>query len=100
MPTPPEHLLDDPKIQEALHSLDDAIKVEMPFDVDKFELLSTDHPNQPFIKLVMKGLCEGFWPFDEGKWKVKLEEVTTSYDCDPGDAEAIRASHDQEITAG
>ena len=54
LPSPPRQLLDDLKIQEALHLLGDAIKVETPFDVDKFELLLTDHPNQPFIKSVMK----------------------------------------------
>ena len=100
LPTPPQHLLDDPKIQEALQSLGDAIKVETPFDVDKFELLLIDHPNQPFVKSVMKGLREGFWPFDEGEWKVEREEVIPSYDCDPDDAEAIRAFRDREIAAG
>lgn len=48
------------KIQEALHLLGDAIKVETPFDVNKLELLLVDHPNQPFVKSVMKGLREGF----------------------------------------
>jgi hypothetical protein len=100
LPAPPQHLLDDPKIQEAIDFLGDAIKVERPFDIDKFDLLLTDHPNQPFVKSVMKGLCKGFWPFDEGEWKVKLKEVIPSYDCDPEDAEAIWAFRDREITAG
>ena len=98
--TPPQHLLDNLKIQEVLHSLSDAIKVKTPFNVNKFELLLTDHPNQPFVKSVMKGLHEGFWPFDKGEWKVELEEVIPSYDCDPNDAEAICAYCDWEITAG
>ena len=100
LPALPQHLLDDPKIQEAIHLLDDAIKVETPFDIDKFDLLLTNHPNQPFVKSVMKGLQEGFWPFDEGEWKVELEEVIPSYDCDPEDAEAIQAFRNWEIAAG
>ena len=100
LPSPPQHLLDDPKIQESIRSLGDAIKVETPFDVDKFELLLADHPNQPFVRSVMKGLREGFWPFDEGEWKIKLEEVTPDYDCNSEDAEAIRAFRDREIAAG
>jgi hypothetical protein len=48
----------------------------------------------------MKGLREGFWPFDKGEWKIELEEVAPDYVSDPEDAEAIWAFHDQEITAG
>lgn len=43
------------------------IRVETPFDINHFEHLLTDHPNQPFVLSVMKGLQEGFWPFDEGE---------------------------------
>lgn len=94
LPSVPQHLLDDPTIQKSIHSLGDAIKVETPFDVDKFELLLVDHPNQPFVRSVMKGLCEGFWPFDEGEWKIELEEVSPEYESSPEDAEAIRAFRD------
>ena len=100
LPSVPQHLLDDPTIQKSIHSLGDAIKVETPFDVDKFELLLVDHPNQPFVRSVMKGLREGFWPFDEGEWKIELEEVSPEYESSPEDAEAIRAFHDQEVAAG
>ena len=89
LPAPPQHLLDVPKIQDAIHSLGDAIKVKTPFDVEKFDLLLADHLNQPFVKSVIKGLRKGFWPFDKGEWKVELEEIIPSYDSDPEDAEAI-----------
>jgi hypothetical protein len=100
LPSPPQRLLDDPVIQESIQSLGNAIKVDTPFDVKKFELLLTDHPNQPFVRSVMKGLREGFWPFDEGDWKVELEEVVPDYASDPEDAEAIWAFRDCEIAAG
>ena len=100
LPSPPQHLLDDPVIQESIRSLGNAIKVDTPFDVDKFELLLTDHPNQPFVWSMMKGLHEGFWPFDEGDWKVELEEVIPDYESNPEDAEAIWAFLDLEIAAG
>ena len=100
LPSPPQHLLDDPIIQESICSLGDTIKVDTPFNVDKFELLLTDHPNQPFVRSVMKGLREGFWPFDEGDWKAELEEVVPEYESNPEDAEAIRAFRDREIAAG
>jgi hypothetical protein len=94
LPPPLQHLLDDPRIQESIRSLGNAIKVETPFNVDKLELLLSNHPNQPFVHSMMKGLCEGFWPFNEGEWKIELEEVTPNYNCDPKDAEAIHAFRD------
>ena len=49
----PLHLLDDPLIQATIKSLGDSIQVDTPFDVNKFELLLTDHSNQPFVKPVL-----------------------------------------------
>ena len=56
LPSPPQHLVKDTAIQASIHALGDSIKVETPFDVDKFKLLLVDHPNQPFVQSVMKGL--------------------------------------------
>jgi hypothetical protein len=89
LPSPPQHLLDNPRIQESIRSLGNAIKVEMPFNVNKLELLLSDHPNQPFVSSVMKGLHEGFWPFNKGEWKIQFEEVTPDYNCDPNNTEAM-----------
>ncbi|KAF8218766.1 hypothetical protein L208DRAFT_1469623 [Tricholoma matsutake] len=100
LPSPPQRLLDDPAIQTSLQSLGDYIKVETPFNVDKLELLLVSHPNRPFVQSVMKGLREGFWPFDEGEWKIELEEVAPNYVSDPEDAEAIHAFRDHEVAAG
>jgi hypothetical protein len=100
LPSPPQHLLEDPSIKSSILALAGSIKVETPFNVDKFELLLEDHPNKPFVKSVMKGLREGFWPFDEGDWKVELEEILPDYEADPEDAAAIQAFRDREISAG
>jgi hypothetical protein len=68
--------------------------------MDKFELLLVDHPNRPFVQSVMKGLQEGFWPFDEGEWKVELEEIAPNYVSDPEDTKVICTFRDQEVAAG
>jgi hypothetical protein len=47
----------------------------------------------------MKGLREGFWPCDDGDWKVELEQVIPNYASDPRDIEAIRAFRDKEVAA-
>ena len=100
LPSPPLSLIEDPTIQASLRSLGGSVKVETPFNVDRFENLLHDHPNQPFVRSVMKGLREGFWPFDEGEWKLELEEVVGNYASDDIDLAAIRAFRDKEVAAG
>ena len=60
LPSPPKALMNNPEIQSTLSYLNQYIKVKTPFNVDRFESLLVDHPNQPFVKSVMKGLREGF----------------------------------------
>ncbi|KAF8233516.1 hypothetical protein L208DRAFT_1130306, partial [Tricholoma matsutake] len=93
-PSPPQHLLDDSTIQTTINSLGNAIEVDTPFDVNKFELLLTDHPNQPFVKSVMKGLCEGFWLCDDGEWKIELSDLS-GVAC----TDQIHVFRDKEIKA-
>ena len=100
LPSPPTHLLHDPKIQATLLAMRNHIKVETPFNVDKLESMLADHPNQPFVQSVMTGLREGFWPLDDGDWKIELEEVIDNYSTDEGDLDAIRAFRDKERSAG
>ena len=64
LPSPPETLVTSPEIQSTLYHLNQYIKVETPFNVDQLKNLLIDHQNQPFIKSIMRGLREGFWPFD------------------------------------
>ena len=54
--SPPSHLINDTAIQSTLHAMRDHIHVETPFNVDRFEAMLYDHPNQPFVKSVMNGL--------------------------------------------
>ena len=98
--SPPLHLINDPTIKSTLHAMHDFICVETPFNVDRFEAMLYDHPNQPFVRSVMNSLRNGFWPFDEGNWKDDCEEVIQNYSMKEGDAEAIRAFRDDEIQAG
>ena len=41
----------------------DLFKVVSSIDVNHFQSLLVNHPNQPFINSVCLGLREGFWPF-------------------------------------
>ena len=89
LPSPPHHLLNDPIIQKTLDSLQGFIKVDTPFNIDCLETLLFDHPNQPFVKSVIRGLREGFWPFDEGEWKIEQGEIIKNTTDDALDLQAM-----------
>ncbi|KAG6842938.1 hypothetical protein H0H87_009110 [Tephrocybe sp. NHM501043] len=76
-------------IQSTLHKMRGFIHVETPFDVDKFEELLKDHPNQPFVKSVMDGLHYGFWLFDDGKWSKNQEDISENYASEEIDLDTI-----------
>jgi hypothetical protein len=97
--SPPSRLINDPDIQSSLHTMKDFIKVETPFNVDRFEMLLYDHPNQPFVKSVMNSLRYGFWPFDEGFWEDDRDDVIQNYSSTKVDVDTIRGFRDDEINA-
>jgi hypothetical protein len=100
LPSPPSHLLNDPIIQKTLDSLQGYIKVDTPFNIDRLETLLYDHPNQPFVKSVIRGLREGFWPFDEGDWKIEQGEIIKNATDEALDLQAMRVYRDREIEIG
>ncbi|KAG6826878.1 hypothetical protein H0H87_006100, partial [Tephrocybe sp. NHM501043] len=77
--------------------MQDFICIETPFNVDKFEELLKDHPNQPFIKSVMDGLCYGFWPFNNGKWSKNQEDVSENYASEEINLNVIQAFQNNKI---
>jgi hypothetical protein len=100
LPTIPQHLIDNLVIQATLIEAQAHIKVETPFNVDRIQNMLSDHPNQPFIHSVMRGLREGFWPLDEGDWNLELEDKIENYPCNDIDMDSIHAFHDREVEAG
>lgn len=76
------------------------ICVETPFNVDVFEAMLWNHPNKPFVSSVMRGLREGFWPFDVGDWSSLDDEPLDNYLMEEVDLYAIREFWDKEIRAG
>ena len=51
----------------------------MPINIDCFEKLLHSHPNQPFVKLVFHGLCEGFWSWADSNIRECLDTLDLSY---------------------
>jgi hypothetical protein len=97
LPSPPEALLNNHEIQHTLWYLEPYIEIPTPFNIDRFENLLLDHPNQPFIASVMRGLREGFWPFDKGEWDLDEKDFLCNYSSKELDLEAIHTFHDREV---
>ncbi|EGG04120.1 uncharacterized protein MELLADRAFT_89666 [Melampsora larici-populina 98AG31] len=59
---------DDPSLEDnedaryALKQYHYLFKISTPFKIDKMEQLLKHHPNPAFVKSVLKGLKDGFWP--------------------------------------
>ena len=63
LPQPPATALDNEIRKGTIHDHPDLFKIMCNIDVDTLENLLSDHPNQPFVRLVLTGLRHGFWPF-------------------------------------
>lgn len=101
LPSPPQHLINDPIIQASLRGAKSQIKVDTPFNVDRLEAMLHDHPNQPFVKSVMTGLREGFWPLDDGDWDLEVEDLPPkNFVSEIDDLTALRTYRDKEVKAG
>lgn len=100
LPTPPEHILNDSHIQASLAAVSKYIRVDTPFNVDRIERLLCKHPNQPFVKSVMRSLREGFWPFHDGEWEAHQKERYDNYATEAEDLTELQVYRDQEVAAG
>jgi hypothetical protein len=100
LPSPPDHLVDDPVIRATIQKLGDHIKVETPFDIDKLETLLLDHPNPPLVQSALRSLREGVWPLSDGVWDIEAEGISENYPMDEADLDALRAFRDKEQSLG
>ncbi|PIL32090.1 hypothetical protein GSI_06795 [Ganoderma sinense ZZ0214-1] len=67
LPDVPSSILLDPVINQTLTRRPDLFKIITPINIEIFESLLHDHPNPAFVRSVVKGLREGFWPFADGR---------------------------------
>ncbi|KAG2738124.1 hypothetical protein P692DRAFT_201681446, partial [Suillus brevipes Sb2] len=62
VPNFPEPLLDSDSAR-TVACRPDLFKIVTPINVDRFQALLADHPNQMFVDSVCRALREGFWPW-------------------------------------
>lgn len=63
LPRPPDITFEDEVRMKTIRDHPELFKITCVIDVDTFEKLLVDHPNQPFVQSVLVGLRKGFWPF-------------------------------------
>ena len=76
LPRPLPSEFSNTKATQTIASNPHLFSVSTPINVDRFEALLLEHPNQPFVHSVCTGLHEGFWPFVDTHY----EEWPTTWD--------------------
>jgi hypothetical protein len=65
LPRPPQSELQNIAANNTILAHPELFKITCNINVEKFNELLADHPNQPFVQSVITGLKEGFWPWAE-----------------------------------
>ncbi len=102
LPDVPASIRNDPVINATLDARPDLFRIVTPINVDAFASLLDDHPNQPFVRSVLKGLREGFWPFADAKpseYPDTWDEARNPPDDDSA-RNFLRAQRDEELRLG
>ncbi|KAF8125563.1 hypothetical protein EV363DRAFT_1175819, partial [Boletus edulis] len=61
--SPSSSEFENTEVLATIHSNPHLFAMSTPINVDHFERLLSSHPNQLFVRSVVCGLHEGFWPF-------------------------------------
>jgi hypothetical protein len=65
LPRPPQSELENLIANETIRAHPELFKITCKINVKRFSELLQNHPNQPFVRSVIIGLTEGFWPWAE-----------------------------------
>jgi hypothetical protein len=68
LPRPPLREFENEVAMKTISENPDLFRVSCVINVDRFESLLSRHPNQAFVRSVMTGLREGFWPWADTKF--------------------------------
>jgi hypothetical protein len=74
LPSPPKNELKNKAARRTISQNPDLFKVVSPIKPDALEENLKDHPNQPYVKSVVRAFRDGFWPFADTK------DLPTTYD--------------------
>ncbi|KAJ3850664.1 hypothetical protein EV368DRAFT_7776, partial [Lentinula lateritia] len=71
IPSPPAKEFENWEAMRTIQANPDLFQIPKSINLDRFQALLSRHPNQPFVKSVIAGFRNGFWPaadtqFDKG----------------------------------
>ena len=101
LPSPPKNELHNKVARKTIAQNPDLFKITTPIKVEAFEKNLKDHPNQPYVKSVVRGFKKGFWPWAN----TDDSALPTTYDgsllrkpiTDRNKANFIREQRDEEV---
>lgn len=101
LPSPPKNELKNQVARKTIAENPDLFKIVSPIKVEPFEKQLKDHPNQPYVKSVVRALKNGFWPWAD----TSDNPLPTTYDgsrlgqpiTDKGKADFVQQQRDEEI---
>jgi hypothetical protein len=104
LPTPPENELQNKVACETIAQNPDLFPIVSPIRVKPFDKYLKDHPNQPYVKSVVRGFIDGFWPWADTSDPTfptthdgsRQRQPITSKDK----ADFIRQQRDEEVELG
>lgn len=67
VPDVPRTVREDPVVNATLAEHSELFKIVTPINIDRFEALLADHPNQDFVQSVVRALRHVFWPYADAK---------------------------------
>jgi hypothetical protein len=65
LPRPPQSELDNIVANNTIRDHPDLFAITCNINIPRFKQLLRNHPNQAFVRSVIEGLTEGFWPWAE-----------------------------------
>ncbi|KAF6741799.1 hypothetical protein DFP72DRAFT_758594, partial [Ephemerocybe angulata] len=75
LPQPPQHVLDDPDVTATLASHPHLFRIVTPVNIKRLQELTSTHPNPAFVRSILQGLEDGFWP-----WATYPEDHPSTYE--------------------
>jgi len=102
LPLIPESELANPIVSKTIEENPLLFDIVTPINVDHFEKLLHSHLNQPFVKSVCRGLCEGFWPWADSHIREYPDTLDLSYPKPENEDEAqfLCDQRDHEVFKG
>jgi hypothetical protein len=100
LPAVPHAMANNPVAMKTISDHNSLFHVITPIKVDKLWQLLQDHPNQPLVQSILRGLSEGVWPY-----AIIEDDAPDTFDfssrhIDDNGREFARVQIDQEVALG